>query len=875
MTKSKKLMALLLVLAMLFAVVTVIAACDKHECKHVCETCGKCTDATCTDPACKDKCPGHETAHVCGHKCPTCGKCLDETCTDPVCADKCQGHQQAGLEAGDYNIVLRDETNSLVWYATGAIGSKGGLLVSHSGTTVAVLTVIYENDKYTLKIGSQYLEAYLNGTYKNMRLVNTPSNDAIEWKWSTEYDTFCATYSDETRYLGGNYYNGQVDDLYDNAVTLAKEYYFENNPVVIHYEKYVPAPPVEVESVSFNTKRDTLYLLPVEKNFIELTATVQPANAPQDIVWTVDKEDMVTFSSGSYVGVKFGRVTYKGQTGTITLTATAKDTDKSASVTIVIQDREGTKQDDPITVDEAIALIASTDQYVKGDDSNETHGFYITGTVAAGSKRVSGGWEFSLLGSDDKTLVCSVKDDQLEKDGITIPLKADGGLDGSQIIFYAASMHNDNGVYSASVLTSMNTIKSLQLPVLTAIEIEAEQTEVTVPYSVEITVKSITPANAVFENVEWLTSDETKATVTGDESKATVTSVAAGEVKISVRCANITSNEITLTISEEQTAVKVIYDWTSALEGKVCDSTLYSQRDPREMITEINQWTPGQQEIKSFVTEGTMYDSIEAPGIAYIPAKRLIAGQITIQTLHEIKKVTFKVVPFADATTTQLSVNTISKTHEKGDSIYTGDPSSAIDIVFELTEATTTLNVEATGVAGNSFAIVGITLEQESVSSNSFEAIWTSALEGKICDSTLYSQRDPREMITEINQWTPGQQEIKSFVTEGTMYDSIEAPGIAYIPAKRLIAGQITIQTLHEIKKVTFKVVPFADATTTQLSVNTISKTHEKGDSIYTGDPSSAIDIVFELTEATTTLNVEATGVAGNSFAIVGMTLEW
>ena len=30
-----------------------------HVCKHVCETCGKCTDEACTDEVCKDKCLGH------------------------------------------------------------------------------------------------------------------------------------------------------------------------------------------------------------------------------------------------------------------------------------------------------------------------------------------------------------------------------------------------------------------------------------------------------------------------------------------------------------------------------------------------------------------------------------------------------------------------------------------------------------------------------------------------------------------------------------------------------------------------------------------------------------------------------------------------
>lgn len=31
--------------------------------------------------------------HTCGHKCATCGLCTDTTCTDAVCANKCQGHQ--------------------------------------------------------------------------------------------------------------------------------------------------------------------------------------------------------------------------------------------------------------------------------------------------------------------------------------------------------------------------------------------------------------------------------------------------------------------------------------------------------------------------------------------------------------------------------------------------------------------------------------------------------------------------------------------------------------------------------------------------------------------------------------------------------------
>ena len=37
-----------------------------HVCDHICDECGKCTDLSCTDAACADKCPGHSLAFVDG-----------------------------------------------------------------------------------------------------------------------------------------------------------------------------------------------------------------------------------------------------------------------------------------------------------------------------------------------------------------------------------------------------------------------------------------------------------------------------------------------------------------------------------------------------------------------------------------------------------------------------------------------------------------------------------------------------------------------------------------------------------------------------------------------------------------------------------------
>ncbi|MCH5152242.1 MAG: InlB B-repeat-containing protein [Clostridiales bacterium] len=97
MTKTKKIVAMLVVVALMFSLVATIAACATHTCEHVCEVCHKCQDADCQDSVCAEKCEGHQQGggHVCGHKCEVCGKCTSE-CTDAVCAEKCEGHQQGG-----------------------------------------------------------------------------------------------------------------------------------------------------------------------------------------------------------------------------------------------------------------------------------------------------------------------------------------------------------------------------------------------------------------------------------------------------------------------------------------------------------------------------------------------------------------------------------------------------------------------------------------------------------------------------------------------------------------------------------------------------------------------------------------------------------
>ncbi len=862
--KQKRLVALLLVLAMLVAIVTVAAACDKHECKHVCETCGKCTDATCTDPACKDKCPGHETAHVCGHVCKTCGKCTDATCTDPACAEKCQGHvQKQPLAAGNYNIVLRDETNSLVWYATGAIGSKGGLLVSHSDTTVAVLTVIYENDKYTLKIGSQYLEAYLNGTYKNMRLVNTPSNDAIEWKWSTEYDTFCATYSDETRYLGGNYYNGQVDNLYDGAVTLATAYYFQNNPVVIHYEEVEEA---AVESIELD-RAGEVPMLPIAGNTISLVASVKPNNAPQDVEWTSSDQEVATVQNGT--------VTFAGKKGTTTITATAKGTDKTVSVTINT-DIKGDTIENALTVDEAIELmdrvyasmaavmdkVSDTFAYGGGDDYN----FYVKGTVMEGSQTRNNGteWVLYLAGSDGKKLwVTSVPTIS------SITKNEDGWLDGCEVVVYITF----NKQPTAYVAQRPCEMKSCEFPALTDIVItEAEEgVELKAKYTVQLHATPV-PANAPFEGLEWISSDNTKATV---DEKGLVTGVAAGDVEITAKVGEVISSvACVVTVTEPQVSVnKIVYDWTGKLAGKVVNS-VYNLPKTGDIMSLLQQWSPDNEEITSFTVTGmrTAVSAVMGMGLAY---GTNTDSSMVIGTKDNIKAIVFKIIPFSTASITQISVNGVDFKKEKSDGdIWDGKIESMFEARIELTEASNTLNVTIPSHGTDDyFAIVGMTLEVAAPSQIFLD--WTGKLAGKVVNS-VYNLPKTGDIMSLLQQWSPDNEEITSFTVTGmrTAVSAVMGMGLAY---GTNTDSSMVIGTKDNIKAIVFKIIPFSTASITQISVNGVDFKKEKSDGdIWDGKIESMFEARIELTEASNTLNVTIPSHGTDDyFAIVGMTLEW
>ena len=142
-----------------------------HECANVCETCQKCTNASCTETACAEKCEGHQVVET-----PTTGV------VDPVVGT-----------AYKFGMVQGKLNDGKVYYL------KGGMSGYYMATTTNYAEAI---DVYLETAeGGYYLYAMVAGvkTYINCVVSGTHVNGAYEAAASTVY-----TYDAESKTLIAN-----------------------------------------------------------------------------------------------------------------------------------------------------------------------------------------------------------------------------------------------------------------------------------------------------------------------------------------------------------------------------------------------------------------------------------------------------------------------------------------------------------------------------------------------------------------------------------------------------------------------------------------------------------------------------------------------
>lgn len=183
MTKMKKLISLLVVVAMLFTFVAVVAACATHECADPCPTCGLCT-TDCGEKACKDKCKGHGTGgenHTCQSVCATCQKCTNLACQETACASKCEGHSTSkyGTEEAPLSVAqtlaLADEELPTAGNVTAEIVYTRGKVKSIGPTKSST----YLSEVYITDVNDSSKEIMIYSLNTNSGVAVPVQNDII------------------------------------------------------------------------------------------------------------------------------------------------------------------------------------------------------------------------------------------------------------------------------------------------------------------------------------------------------------------------------------------------------------------------------------------------------------------------------------------------------------------------------------------------------------------------------------------------------------------------------------------------------------------------------------------------------------------------
>ena len=135
--------------------------------------------------------PGSEPAHVCTSKCETCGKCTNESCTEEVCQPKCEGHEPINnatielsangvkyVEAEDLdksNITLRGDQSSLTEGWSNDLGSGACLKGFVANTTFRIKIT----SASAMKVALGMRMSYYNGEYDMTNIVVMLDNQTL------------------------------------------------------------------------------------------------------------------------------------------------------------------------------------------------------------------------------------------------------------------------------------------------------------------------------------------------------------------------------------------------------------------------------------------------------------------------------------------------------------------------------------------------------------------------------------------------------------------------------------------------------------------------------------------------------------------------
>jgi len=126
-------------------------------------------------------------------------------------------------KAGSFKFAMDTRVvDEKVLYATDVVNAKGALETTDKATKAVDFEIIEVEGGYNIKVGEQYLVAYLNGTYTNLKFDAEP----CLWNWNEEFKIFTTIFNEVEYYLG-SYLNTKTNTV--GAIALNKISYISGN----------------------------------------------------------------------------------------------------------------------------------------------------------------------------------------------------------------------------------------------------------------------------------------------------------------------------------------------------------------------------------------------------------------------------------------------------------------------------------------------------------------------------------------------------------------------------------------------------------------------------------------------------------------------
>ena len=167
-------------------------ACDDSYTEEIEATGHNYVNGTCT--GCGET-ESAEPTHECEHKCATCGGCTDATCKEDACANKCKGHEPTwtlvtdvnNLQVGDQIIIVAKDYNYAL-STTQNTNNRGQIAITKDGNTLKIVDGVQiitleagkSSGTFAFNVGNGYLYAASSGS--NHLKTQTTNNANGSWK---------------------------------------------------------------------------------------------------------------------------------------------------------------------------------------------------------------------------------------------------------------------------------------------------------------------------------------------------------------------------------------------------------------------------------------------------------------------------------------------------------------------------------------------------------------------------------------------------------------------------------------------------------------------------------------------------------------------